>query len=136
MASVEVSQTIEVDGPEGSQAQVVVDVRSQPIGAALDQLIRVDEDLARGLGALHGAPDGVVAATIAAYRFGTRSLLTAMGLIEVGDGRPGRVRVSERGKQVIEACAVKFPQSDTDVDSALRAASDLLAHSGRTSRLK
>lgn len=108
----------------------------QSIEISIDQLEQIDESLPRGLGALHGAPDGVMAATIAAYRFGTRMLLNSMGLLEEGEDETGRLRVSERGKQLIAACADRYPQGDTDVDAALEAARSRLAHSGRAGQLK
>jgi hypothetical protein len=103
---------------------------------AAKKLAAVDPDLARSLAALNGAPEAIAAATITAYRFGTRTVLNSMGLLEDGEDKSGRLRISERGLQVIAACAESFPQVDTDVEGALRNADRVSLGSGGVTRVK
>lgn len=132
MGSVEIAETMSLSGSESGSGAV----NEGSVEAVVKKLDGVDPQLARSLAALHGAPDSVVAATITAYRFGTRTLLDSLGLLEEGGDETGRLRISDRGMQVISACAERYPQSDTNVEAALEAASALLEHSGRAGRLK
>jgi hypothetical protein len=134
MASADLAVAADVDKQEGYASES--GTQDQAIEISIDQLEQIDESLPRGLGALHGAPDGIVEATIAAYRFGTRMLLNSMGLLEEGEDETGRLRISERGKRLIAASADRYPQGDTDVDAALEAARNQLGHSGRARQLK
>lgn len=134
MTSADLAVAADVDKQEGYASGS--GTQDQAIEISIDQLEEIDEALPRGLGALHGAPDGVVEATIAAYRFGTRMLLNSMGLLEEGEDETGRLRISERGTRLIAACADRYPHGDTDVDAALEAARNRLGHSGRARQLK
>lgn len=125
-----------VKGQEGSAIGPGQDAHDQSIEAAIDQLEQIDESLPRSLAALHGAPDAVVAATIAAYHFGTRVLLNSLSLLEEGEDESGRLRISERGKQLMASSAHRYPEGDTDVDAALRVARNQLAHPEPAARLK
>lgn len=118
--------------PEKTSTAVARPVPDEAANEAARKLAEIDEELAHSLAALNGAPDAIVAATVLAYRFGTRAVLNGLGLLEDGEDKSGRLRISERGRQVIAACAKSFPQVDTDVDTALQGAREVLVHSEET----
>jgi hypothetical protein len=67
--------------------------------------LAMPEQLVRDLAMLCGAPPGTPESTVALLRFGTRTLLEELGLVEIVEAPPRHIRITNEGWRVIEACS-------------------------------
>jgi hypothetical protein len=97
----------------------------------------LDEDLQRSLAALFGAPRDVAELTLTTYRFGTRMLLSGIGLIQGDpDSEESQLKITELGSDVIAACAKRHPHLDEDVEGAVERLRARLRHPAEAEKLK
>jgi hypothetical protein len=77
--------------------------------------LELNEDLVRELALLSDAPPGIPESTIALLRFGARTLLEELDLIELrGERPPFQITITPHGWHVIEGCARWVEQATED----------------------
>ncbi len=95
----------------------------------IDRLEEVAPELPQSLAALQGAPKDVAEVTLAAHRFGTRTLLAAAGVIRTDSARADvQLCITDCGWEVIALCAERYPEQDSDVEAAISRARARLYH--------
>lgn len=88
--------------------------RSDEAAAAARRIDAADQELARILAALHGAPRPLVEAVLLAQGRERQLALRVLGMRDDDGSEPASIRISPWGLQVIAACRGLLPDADND----------------------
>ena len=102
----------------------------------IDRLAEVAPELLQSLAALQGAPSDIAEVTLAAHRFGTRTLLAAAGVIRTDSAPANQLSITDCGWEVIALCSKRYPEQDRDVDAAIERARARLYHADAAHALR